>query len=413
MSSAREVASAQAARQTPVATLAHQPGGRPLDAGVRNMMETRFGHDFSNVRVHAGDAAARSANALDARAYTMDSDIVFGGGEYEPRTPRGQRLLAHELAHVAQRQQRGPGDRAEERADRAAAQVGQGQSVSPAQLGAAGPGIHRQPKGDDKRPPPADEYADPAPDIKPFTVPLSVLIAQLPKLQPPTLLGSPKPPAPIIPIPKLTLGSGGSGAGGQTSPLGGAAIKMPQLTGLPLSSTSSGPTVPLAQPFSPAPSPPGSAAASAAPDLPSRIGVTDVWKISFGLRFGLPKAKEYIPGTPPERRVEPNQIAGSGPSALAVSDYQFELMDMAMTGKVPRGFDAVDKGDLIKASFGILATSIAPQLFASLAKKVAGKPGADYKFDLTIDGSFKGGGITFEIPLGKPKKAYRAPVESP
>jgi hypothetical protein len=88
-------------------------------------------------------------------------------------------------------------------------------------------------------------------------------------------------------------------------------------------------------------------------------------------------------------------------------------MDMAMTGKVPRGFDAVDKGDLIKASFGILATSIAPQLFQSLARKVAGKPGADYKFDLTVDGSFKGGGITFEIPLGKPKKAYKAPVESP
>ena len=86
---------------------------------------------------------------------------------------------------------------------------------------------------------------------------------------------------------------------------------------------------------------------------------------------------------------------------------------MAMTGKVPQGFDAIDKGDLIKASFGIVAKYIAPDLVASMAKKVAGKPGADFKLDLTIDGSFKGGGITFEVPLGKPKKAYKAPVQSP
>ena len=73
-----------------VATLSRQPGARPLDAGVRSTMETRFGHDFGNVRVHADEAAAHSANALDARAYAMDSDIVFGSGEYQPRTPRGR-----------------------------------------------------------------------------------------------------------------------------------------------------------------------------------------------------------------------------------------------------------------------------------------------------------------------------------
>jgi hypothetical protein len=113
-------------------------------------MQTRFGHDFGSVRVHAGDAAARSAGALDARAYTSGSDIVFGSGEYQPQTAGGQRLLAHELAHVVQRRQSGSEAGSEERADRAASQVVRGRTVSPSELGAAGPGIHRQPKGDDK-----------------------------------------------------------------------------------------------------------------------------------------------------------------------------------------------------------------------------------------------------------------------
>ncbi len=124
--------------------------GRPLDASARALMETRFapyaglaasrpslaasravsrpgdrfereaervaaevtsaasspaigrGADFSRVRVHTDDRAAASARAVDAHAYTVGSHIVFDRGRYAPATPAGQRLLAHELAHVVQ-----------------------------------------------------------------------------------------------------------------------------------------------------------------------------------------------------------------------------------------------------------------------------------------------------------------------
>lgn len=65
-------------------------------------MESRFGRDFSHVRVHADDHAAASAEAINARAYTVGNDIVFGRGEYRPSDTAGQRLLAHELAHTVQ-----------------------------------------------------------------------------------------------------------------------------------------------------------------------------------------------------------------------------------------------------------------------------------------------------------------------
>lgn len=76
--------------------------GQPLDADVRRSMESRFGRDFSQVRVHADARAAASARAVDALAYTVDRTIVFGAGQYAPRSRPGQHLLAHELAHVAQ-----------------------------------------------------------------------------------------------------------------------------------------------------------------------------------------------------------------------------------------------------------------------------------------------------------------------
>jgi hypothetical protein len=77
-------------------------GGEPLSADTRRFMEPRFGHDFSQVRVHTDEAATRSAQAVQAHAYTVGSDIVFSGGRYEPGTRDGDRLLAHELMHVVQ-----------------------------------------------------------------------------------------------------------------------------------------------------------------------------------------------------------------------------------------------------------------------------------------------------------------------
>ncbi|HVZ39420.1 MAG TPA: DUF4157 domain-containing protein [Candidatus Kapabacteria bacterium] len=76
--------------------------GQPLDSSTRNFMEPRFGRDLAHVRVHADARAAQSADAVNARAYTVGSDIVFARGEYAPAEPGGQRLLAHELTHVFQ-----------------------------------------------------------------------------------------------------------------------------------------------------------------------------------------------------------------------------------------------------------------------------------------------------------------------
>ena len=76
--------------------------GAPLDAGTRGFMESRFGHDFARVRIHADADAAASARAVSAHAYTVGQDIAFATGRYAPHTADGRRLLAHELAHVVQ-----------------------------------------------------------------------------------------------------------------------------------------------------------------------------------------------------------------------------------------------------------------------------------------------------------------------
>ncbi len=76
--------------------------GQPLDSGTRDFMEPRFGHDFSHVRVHSGTTAARSAQEVDARAYTVGHHIVLGAGQPATGTSEGRRLLAHELTHVVQ-----------------------------------------------------------------------------------------------------------------------------------------------------------------------------------------------------------------------------------------------------------------------------------------------------------------------
>jgi uncharacterized protein DUF4157 len=76
--------------------------GDPLEPVLRRDMEERFGHDFSGVRVHLGAAAEQSARDVNARAYTVGENLVFGAGEYKPGTRQGRRLLAHELTHVVQ-----------------------------------------------------------------------------------------------------------------------------------------------------------------------------------------------------------------------------------------------------------------------------------------------------------------------
>ena len=76
--------------------------GKPLTESDRAFFEPRFGHDFSRVRVHTDARAAETTRAINARAYTLGNDIVFGAGHYAPRTGGGRHLMAHELAHIVQ-----------------------------------------------------------------------------------------------------------------------------------------------------------------------------------------------------------------------------------------------------------------------------------------------------------------------
>ncbi|HMD70413.1 MAG TPA: DUF4157 domain-containing protein [Bryobacteraceae bacterium] len=156
--------------------------GEPLDPDTRSLMEQRFHHDFGAVRVHTGMLAAESAQSLRAVAYTVDRDVVFDSGAYAPNTPKGRRLLSHELAHVVQQSRGGaapdPWDRGsaiESDADRASEAVFQpGAAVHVS--GASGIGIARQ--GDDKKP-------DPKPAEPPASAPRTYTIEEV--LAPPTL----------------------------------------------------------------------------------------------------------------------------------------------------------------------------------------------------------------------------------
>ncbi len=81
--------------------------GAPLSHETRALMEPRFGADLSRARVHSDSRAAESARSVDALAYTVGRDIVFGAGQYAPRTSAGQKLLAHELTHFLQQSSAG------------------------------------------------------------------------------------------------------------------------------------------------------------------------------------------------------------------------------------------------------------------------------------------------------------------
>jgi hypothetical protein len=83
--------------------------GRPLEPEVRGDMEARLGADFSDVRIHDDSAAAASASAVNAHAYTVGSNVVFQRDTYDPSSHAGQVTLAHELTHVIQ-QRTGPVD---------------------------------------------------------------------------------------------------------------------------------------------------------------------------------------------------------------------------------------------------------------------------------------------------------------
>ena len=76
--------------------------GRPLPAGQRDFFARRFGHDFRQVRIHDGPAAAAAARTAGAQAFTLGPDIFFGEGRHRPESAPGRELMAHELAHTLQ-----------------------------------------------------------------------------------------------------------------------------------------------------------------------------------------------------------------------------------------------------------------------------------------------------------------------
>jgi hypothetical protein len=86
----------------PEAIRAQLGSGRSLDGTAKSQMESAFGSNFSSVRIHTDAKAHQLSNSMNARAFTIGSDIAFGAGEYNPGTLVGDALIAHELAHVAQ-----------------------------------------------------------------------------------------------------------------------------------------------------------------------------------------------------------------------------------------------------------------------------------------------------------------------
>lgn len=80
----------------------HSGAGRRLDDNTRGFMENRFGYDFSSVKIHDNTVAAKSAQSINALAYTSGNNIVFNKGQYSPDTNTGRKLLAHELTHTLQ-----------------------------------------------------------------------------------------------------------------------------------------------------------------------------------------------------------------------------------------------------------------------------------------------------------------------
>ena len=138
--------------------------GQPLSAATRGVMEPRFGHDFSEVRVHTDAKAAESARDLNASAYTVGSNIVFGAGQFLPETQTGRHLLSYELTHVAQQRRspvpvaRGvsvPSDSHERQAGAVADALMRGGNIAPLLDSGPGPISHslqRQPAPSPARP---------------------------------------------------------------------------------------------------------------------------------------------------------------------------------------------------------------------------------------------------------------------
>lgn len=135
--------------------------GQPLPDALRTSFEATLGVGLGGVRLHTGGASAAAADAVDAHAYAIGNDIHFGAGTYDPSTPQGQRLIAHEVVHTVQQagsapkaaqfklRVSSPGDAHEVEADTLADRMVAGMPASTTALSRVATGIHRWKRGDD------------------------------------------------------------------------------------------------------------------------------------------------------------------------------------------------------------------------------------------------------------------------
>ncbi|NIJ54693.1 eCIS core domain-containing protein [Dyadobacter arcticus] len=77
-------------------------GGSPMNERTRSFMESRFGSDFSSVKIHTDSTAIQLSQELNAQAFTVGNDVFFNRGKYNPESNAGKHLLAHELTHTLQ-----------------------------------------------------------------------------------------------------------------------------------------------------------------------------------------------------------------------------------------------------------------------------------------------------------------------
>lgn len=172
----RKAASPGAAISVPslVGSVLSSPG-RPLDPATRSSMESKFGQDLGNVRIHTDSRAAESARAVNAHAYTVGQNIVFDHGKYDPVSAGGRHLLAHELTHTVQQAglQRSPAVPLQVSPEYSSLEIEADRVANAVSSGFAAPSIH---KGDLPvlSRTTGDQSAPPVGDVQTTTTPLPV-----------------------------------------------------------------------------------------------------------------------------------------------------------------------------------------------------------------------------------------------
>jgi hypothetical protein len=320
--------------------------GQPIDDPTRRFMETRFGRDFGDIRIHTDAHSEESARAVNAHAYTVGQNMVFGAGKYSPQTFEGKKLLAHELSHAIQQAQ----DARE--IDRRTTQ-------------SATLGLYRQ------------QAAASTPELQEVSFSLTWDELLNVQLTLPSLL-APRTPRPLLPSPgTLTLG------GPKPSGLLGAGTTPSIMPAVPAQSL----VPPTTTPPSTTPSPSSTSPAGAAPAAPSRVSLINSGRLSLGLRLGFPDLKEA-------------DKPGSPPSAAQEALRKGEILNQIITGQVPSAWQALDKGKLASAVWGIFATRIAPGVAQKITNSLSGKAGRaglSYELDAVLLTDFSGGGLSFTL----------------